>query len=295
MPAPSHPTRRVDGSMSLLVDMASNALDPAYGDAAERRLVAVAARTASRPSGRWRRVPVLLTCALSVAGVLGGVALAQVRDKAGVTVSQRRSLVNDVRRETRETDQLSVQIARLQRDVAGIRDRALGDDARGRATAEQVAALELATGGVAVQGPGLLVTLDDAPDAAKAANSSRGGQLGDGRIYDRDLQDVVNALWAVGAEAISINGQRLTAQTAIRSAGEAVLVDFRPLSPPYVLRAVGDVERMEPAFVDGMTARRFRTWTSLYGLGFDVARAKNLRLPAAGTADIRLAHPEGAS
>ena len=104
---------------------------------------------------------------------------------------------------------------------------------------------------------------------------------------------MANALWAVGAEAITINGQRLTAQTAIRSAGEAVLVDFRPLSPPYVLRAVGDVDAMEPAFADGATARRFTTWTSLYGIGFDVRRAKDLRLAAASPPDLRVAHPEG--
>ena len=59
---------------------------------------------------------------------------------------------------------------------------------------------------------------------------------GDGRVLDRDLQELVNGLWAAGAEAVSVDGQRLTARTAIRSAGEAVLVDFRPLSPPYVVR-----------------------------------------------------------
>ncbi|MGB8651828.1 MAG: DUF881 domain-containing protein, partial [Mycobacteriales bacterium] len=157
------------------------------------------------------------------------------------------------------------------------------------------AALELATGATAVRGPGIVVTLDDAPDAGAAAASQRGGQLGDGRVYDRDLQDVVNALWLAGAEAVSINGQRLTALTAIRSAGEAILVDFRPLAPPYVVRAIGDVDTMEPAFVDGPTARRFQTWTSLYGIGFDVARARDLRLPSAGTPDLRLARPGGAS
>ncbi len=117
--------------------------------------------------------------------------------------------------------------------------------------------------------------------------------MGNGRIYDRDVQDVANALWAVGAEAITVNDQRLTAQTAIRSAGEAVLVDFRPLSPPYVLRAVGNVDAMEPAFADGPTARRFTTWTSLYGIGFTVTRGQDLHLPAAGAPDLKVAKPAG--
>ena len=110
----------------------------------------------------------------------------------------------------------------------------------------------------------------------------RGVRAIDGRVLDRDLQDVTNALWAAGTEAMSINGLRLTVQTAIRSAGEAILVDFRPLSPPYVLRAVGDPARLEPDFVDSPTGRRFATYTSLYQLGFEVARARELLLPAAG-------------
>jgi uncharacterized protein YlxW (UPF0749 family) len=139
------------------------------------------------------------------------------------------------------------------------------------------------------------VTLDDAPVSNSSTATDRGGQAGDGRIYDRDLQAVVNALWAAGAEAISVNDQRVTSQTAIRSAGEAVLVDLRPLSPPYLLRAVGDVNVLQPAFVDSATARRFQTWTSLYGLGFDVRRSGELRLPAAGSPDLRLARSGGVS
>ena len=92
---------------------------------------------------------------------------------------------------------------------------------------------------------------------------------------------------------MSINGQRLTSQTAIRSAGEAILVDFRPLAPPYRLRAIGDVDRMEPRFADGPVARRFQTWTSLYGLRFAIARSDELRLPAAALPDLRVATAGG--
>ena len=84
---------------------------------------------------------------------------------------------------------------------------------------------------------------------------------------------------------MSINGQRLTGQTAIRAAGEAILVDLRPLSPPYLVRAVGNPDAMEPAFADSPTARRFSTWTSLYGIKFVAARAG--RLDPAGCLDRR--------
>ena len=286
MADPPPALRRVDGSMSLLVDMTADALDPAYAEAAERRAGPSPATGESRTG---RRPQVLRAVVLLLLlGLVTGVGAAQVRRSADAAGAVRRSLVADIHSQTRDTDQLSAQVDTLRAQVAHARDVGLGDDASGRQLAARVSALELATGQTKVTGPGVVVTLDDAPDADSTADG-RGGQLGDGRIYDRDLQDVANALWAAGAEAISVNGQRLTALTAIRSAGEAVLVDFRPLSPPYRLSAVGDVDVMEPAFADSPTARRFTSYTSLYGLGFDVRREPELSLPAAPPPELHVA------
>ena len=285
-PEPPRPPGRMDGSMSLLVDMSAAALDPSYAEAAARR-AAGGPRTRLVVSGR-------LAAGVLVVGLGTGVAAAQVRERADQVGASRRALLSDVHSRTSATDRLAAQVATLSALVRRTRSEALGADERGRDAAAQVAALELVSGAVAVRGPGLVVTLDDAPNAGDGT-SDRGGQAGDGRIYDRDLQEVVNALWAAGAEAVSVNDQRLTSQTAIRSAGEAVLVDLRPLSPPYLLRAIGDVDALEPAFVDSPTARRFQTWTSLYGLGFEVRRSGDLRLAAAGPPDLRLARSGGPS
>lgn len=285
-PDPPGASRRVDGSMSLLVDMSAAALDPSYAEAAARRAVE-GERRGLRLSGR-------VLAGLLVVGLGTGIAAAQARRRADEVGASRRALVADVRDQTAATDRLADEASRLRSSVSRTRTLLLGADARGRQAAALVSALELVSGAVAVHGPGILVTLDDAPNAA-GGTGGRGGQTGDGRVFDRDLQDVVNALWAAGAEAVSINNQRLTVQTAIRSAGEAVLVDLRPLSPPYLLRAVGQADTLEPAFVDSATARRFQTWTSLYGLRFQVRRVGDLRLPAAGLPDLRLARPGGTS
>jgi uncharacterized protein YlxW (UPF0749 family) len=287
----SSPMHRADESMSLLVDMSAAALDPAYADAAARKAQAALSAVPDGSGRRGRSLP--LVAVLSVVGLVTGIAGAQVRRSESDAGRIRRSLVAEVRRETAVTDRLATQAERLRAQVAVERSQVLGADTQGQDA--EVARLELATGATAVHGPGLVVTLDDAPDAGTGTTASRGGQPGDGRIYDRDLQDVVNALWAAGAEAVSINGQRLTALTAIRSAGEAILVDFRPLAPPYALRAIGDVDTLQTRFVDSETARRFQTWTSLYGIGFDVARAPELRLPAASSPDLRVAVPGGSS
>jgi len=267
------------GSMSLLVDMTAAALDPGYAEAAALRQ-----SRSARPKPQLSRG---IVAGLVLVGLGTGVAAAQTRERAAQTGAVRESLLADVRERTRDTDLLSAEAAALRGEVRELRDQGLAVDARGLALAEEVAALEIATAAVAVRGPGLEVTLDDAQDAGSTA-TNRGGQASsDGRVYDRDLQEVVNALWAAGAEAISVNGLRVSGQTAIRSAGEAILVDLRPLSPPYVLRAIGDRDRMEPAFVDGATARKLQTWTSLYGLGFKVRRQSDLRLPAAASPALR--------
>ena len=282
---------RVDGSMSLLVDMTGAALDPSYADAAARR---AAAPGSPVRSGALRRGSVGLLVSLVAAGLLTGVAASQVRRDAAANAGVRAPLEQDVRRQTRDTDALAKQASALREELAALRQTALSRDSRGQAAAQRLAALELVTGAVAVHGPGVIVRLDDAVVGSLADPASRGGQVGDGRVYDRDLQDVVNALWLAGAEAISVNGQRLTAGTAIRSAGEAILVDLRPLSPPYVVRAVGNPNTLEPRFADGPAARRLHTLTSLYGVRFSLTRARDLTLPAAAAPSLTAVEPGGA-
>ena len=102
----------------------------------------------------------------------------------------------------------------------------------------------------------------------------------DSRIQDVDLQEVVNALWNAGAEAISINGQRLVATSAIRNAGNAVLVNFRVLTSPYDVAAIGDRSAMETSFEATDIARRFKTWEQVYGLGFSVEHPSTVQVPA---------------
>jgi uncharacterized protein YlxW (UPF0749 family) len=324
-PAP----RQVDASISLLVDMMTSVADDPYRAAADRRARAAAGRAdapagpsalgpagpaalepagsadvpaapaaaASRRGGPWRR-PVVLLLLLAL-GALTGTAAAQVRRNDSATVRDR--LADEVRRQTAESDRLAASAATLRDQVASARDAALGAGAAGRSAASRLSALELATAATAVTGPGVVVVLDDAEDAGGTAAPGpvapsappRGGQSADRRVLDRDLQGVVNGLWAAGAEAVTINDLRLTARTAIRSAGDAVLVDFRPLSPPYTVRAVGDPATLEARFVDGPAGRRLGTLGQLYGLRSSVRGDDALRLPAASAPELRAARPDG--
>lgn len=289
--------------MSLLVDMMTNSQDMAYLDAADRRRAAVGADclgaweagTAPPRAAATSRRRLGGAALLVVLGLVTGTAAAQVRGRDAAGAGLRDQLVADVRQRTRDSDVLAAQVQSLRARVNADRDAALGADEAGRAAAARLRAHELAVGSVAVRGPGVVVVLADAARPRAAGQTGRGGQTGPERVSDRDLQDLVNALWAVGAEAITVNDLRLTAQTAIRTAGEAILVDFRPLSPPYTVRAIGDPGRLEADVVDSPAGRRLGTFSSVYGLGFSVESEGDLRLPGARTSQVRLARPAGAS
>ncbi|MGI8534913.1 MAG: DUF881 domain-containing protein [Mycobacteriales bacterium] len=287
--AAAPPVRRVDASMSLLVDMMTNTLDEAYAERAARRAgqrPPMPPRTSRRGRSRGAGA-VLLLVGL---GLLTGTAIAQVRVRQEAGTGLRADLAEEVRARTAKSDELAARTDDLRAQVTTIRVEALGTDAAGRALADRLTALGLASGTSPVEGPGIVVTVEDAPPDT-AVDPLRSGTAPDGRVQDRDLQDVVNGLWAVGAEAVAVNGQRLSVLTPIRSAGDAILVDLRPLTPPYVVEAVGDPKTLELAFLDGPSGRRLMTFTSLYGIGFDVGRAESLSLPGAAAPDLRAASP----
>lgn len=122
-----------------------------------------------------------------------------------------------------------------------------------------------------LEGPGLEVRLSDS-----TRRPPEGEDEGAYRIHDRDVQLVVNALFAAGAEAISVNDVRLVATSPIRAAGATIVVSFRPLNPPYVIKAIGaDRERFDRTD----EARLYARWRDVFGLGFRVRTVDQLTVP----------------
>lgn len=264
--------QRADLDTPLLVDVTTITVDPAYVQAAARR-----AERADADAGTDLFARALLVAVLVGLGVLVSASYRQTERTAPAVNRARAALVEEAQRRTERTDRLQRSADRLRDQTAVARANRLRTTAAGRALADRLAELELVAAAVPVRGPGIEVVLRDAP-----ADDRSEDLAGEGTVRDRDLQEVVNALWAAGAEAIAINGQRLSSLTAIREAGEAVLVDYRPVTPPYRVAVVGDPDVVEPAFADSATAAAFRTLSELYGIGFDVRRREQVALPAAG-------------
>jgi uncharacterized protein YlxW (UPF0749 family) len=269
----------------LLDAVLAETLDPAYAQAA-------AARAAGRPERpRWRgRALVALT--MAIAGLLMAVTYDQAAAGAEGREQVREALIGDIDRESSVSDDLQDQLQDLSQEVTSTRDELLAASAVGQDALDDLDRAEQGSAAVRVTGPGLLVTLANADP--KADEDPVGGTAEEdprGRVRDGDLQLVVNALWAAGAEAVSINGQRLGPTTAIRFAGEAVLVDFRPVTNPYQVSAVGDPETLKNRFLASPEVGALAVISESFGLRFDFAQEDELSLPAASTPELRSAVP----
>ncbi len=108
-------------------------------------------------------------------------------------------------------------------------------------------------------------------------------------MTSQDLQLVTNGLWQAGAEAIAINGQRLTARSAIRFAGEAILVDFRPLARPYVVNAIGDPAGLRARFVASSTGSYFAALSANYRIRTELVAQDSMTLPGHPSPALRYA------
>ncbi|MEO3823881.1 DUF881 domain-containing protein [Actinomadura sp. B10D3] len=279
------PDRRPDATMSLLADLVAGRLDPGYAAAAARR----AAAGAPLRRGRLRGGGVLLVLVLT--GTLVAVAGAEARRGEPVAAERRSRLIGEIRARTAETDALQDRLGRLRAETERRRAAALARTDAGRRLRLELARAAAAAAAAPAAGEGVVVTLDDPPRGAAAGHAGPGRAPAGGRVYDQDLQVLVNGLWAAGAAAIGVNGLRLTPTTAIRTAGEAILVDYRPLGGPYEVTALGDPGRLRDAFAGSAADRRLDALKERYGIRYDVRRTPRAQLPAAGTSLLRYAVP----
>ncbi|QFX85098.1 DUF881 domain-containing protein [Streptomyces sp. SYP-A7193] len=276
---------RPDASMSLLTNVMDHSLDDGYAEAAARK-------KADGGGGmpKTLRAKLGLAAGLVLAALVVTVGAAQARVAAPVVAKEREELVDRIEAETSAADKLEKSVDELREDVNARRREALEKSGDG----DRSDLVGMLAGAVEVHGPGVKLVVDDAKDVGTGADGKPRGTSGfsdTGRVRDRDMQRVVNGLWESGAEAISINGQRLTALSAIRAAGDAILVDNRPLVPPYTVLAVGDGEGLSRAFQDSADGLYLHALEESYGIRTAISVADDLKLPAAPSLIVRTAQP----
>ncbi|MGA6225780.1 DUF881 domain-containing protein [Streptomyces umbrinus] len=285
-PVRSTPTRppRLDASMSLLTNVMDHSLDDGYAEAAARKK---ADGTGALP--KTLRAKLGLAAGLVLAALVVTVGAAQARIAAPVVAKEREELIDRIDRETSAADKLEGSIDKLRDDVSARQREALKKHG-----GDQGELVGILAGAVEVHGPGVKLVVDDAKEADQGGDGDARETTGfsdTGRVRDRDMQRVVNGLWESGAEAISINGQRLTALSAIRAAGDAILVDNKPLVPPYTVLAVGDGERLSTAFQNSGDGQYLDALRKNFHIRTGISVEDDVRLPAAPSVIVRTAQP----
>lgn len=261
--------------MTLLNEVMRRPLDPGYAEAARRKAQGQA------PSRSSATILALLVLAILL-GFATASAAQQLRAPQPGVVAARELLVEEITSRQAQVAQRTQGNADLQASIDSLRDAALAST-----DPEAVAQLTqdgLSNGTIVTTGTGIVVTVENGAKAAEDPASL---------VQDSDLQMLVNALWASGAEAIAVNDQRLTSTTAIRSAGSAILVDLVGVSSPYEVVAIGGKNELETGLARSSAARQLSALSSQYGIKTSVSSHDELTVPAGPTRVLFSAGPVG--
>ncbi|MEV0269093.1 DUF881 domain-containing protein [Hamadaea sp. NPDC050747] len=256
-------------------------LDSLFRESVEASRAAYEASTRRTPAAKAAYKALGAVTALAL-GFLLAVAYQKVVEEQPQRQTARDGLIADIHTRQDRIDGLTGREELLRGQVNSLQAALLNDS-----TLQRLRTYEAATGLRRVTGDGVTITLGDGPAKADPVTGQADKTA---RVLFVDLRNVVNELFTDGAEAIAINGQRLTSTSTIRSAGEAILVDFKPLVGPYKIVAIGPGS-MATKFSESATADLFRKLVDSKGMSFSVKRSDDLTLPAAANPQLRYAKP----
>jgi len=268
--------RRVDASMDLLNQILHAPVDPDYARVAAG--VAPGDRRHARGHHWW------LALVLVLAGTLFAVGALQTNRTRPVQASERTELIQRIRTAEGEQDALRRQVEDLDAQNRRLRSTALGGDDASKALETRIDQLGPLVGLAPVTGPGVVVVVDDAPTTGDDSRD---------QVLDLDLQVLANGLWTSGAEAVSINGHRLSALTAIRGAGDAITVDYRSLTRPYRVEAVGDPRTLQARLAESAAGAWWNDLSQNRGMTYQTSDASRLVLDSDPGITLRYARTVG--
>ena len=259
-------TKNPAGSMALIFDAMRNPLDPSYAEAARRRA----------GTGRQPTRSALLFFTVLALGLMLGVGGQALRQPADAVEKRHQQLVDQAEAGQERNDKSAASVQQLRREVANRQGAALQRKDQG-SLKSRVDAATAAAGGTAVTAKGVKITLDNPQPVKDGADSDPRTGTGTDALTSADMQQIVNALYQAGAQHIAINDQRLSSLSAVRFAGSAILVNYRPLTTPYTIEATGAAD-LKPRFDAGLGGRYIST-LSKGGFTTSVS-AETVTLPA---------------
>ncbi len=254
---------------SLLEAVMAESVDPSYAKAAR----AQQQRLAGRPS---TRASVLTLVAAALLSLITVITFAQARSRQEPLEQTRQALEQEIGRRQATTQQLQLRLDAVAAQIAALE----GFSAPPGTPLTQPLRDSTQAGLTGLSCPGVELSVHDLfagqTQAAGPRRTQRSMAL---HLSDRDLQRVVNGLWHQGAQAVSINGHRLLATTAIRQAGQTILVDYQPLLAPYVVRACGEGQRLTDALRTGAAGQQLRVLQQVAAVSVSITQQTSLVMP----------------
>ena len=275
--------------MPLLDRIVRQSLDEDYRVVAARKKRSRRGRPPGRPRSRYRppappprpgRPRQVAAVVMSVFGVLVALAAVQTSRNAPEANASRDSLIEQVQARRATVANLQERLDRLRASTTDLRSTLAGQSADEQALAARIERLEVRTGFTAVTGPGLRITVDDAPDGDATQ-----------QVRDSDLATLVDGLWNAGAEAISVNDKRLTNLTAFDNVGPAIHIGVTPLVPPYTILVIGNPDTLAADLLDSTFGQRWYSLKDSLGFVYDIEPDDSLSLPAARPRRLRAVRP----
>jgi uncharacterized protein YlxW (UPF0749 family) len=182
-----------------------------------------------------------------------------------------------VQNQANKIDKLENNLIDIQSEIESITN----GSARSEIETTQIKIKELSpvAGFTSMVGPGLVITLNDAPQVDLSIPESERPDVNDLLIHQEDVQSVVNALWAGGAQGVSLMGKRVIATSAVKCVGNTLLLHGKVYSPPFRIEAVGDVAKLTKSLKDDANVAILQDYVDLFGLVFEVQRSALIELP----------------
>ena len=261
-------------TMGLLDYISTHTLDEDYAFVSERKKT-----SATPPPGPPSRIVGALVLALFA--VLVVTAAVQTSRNSVSAERDRNELVDRVSDARNQLAADQNRLADLRAESANLESRALRNDSSARGLLANLELLRVKTGTIPVSGPGVRMVVDDAPGADSARN----------QVLDTDLQRLVNGVWEAGAEAVALNGERLTNLSTIRLAGGAITVNSRSLRRPYVVTAIGNPNTLPARFAETSSGQAWLDLQREVGLQLKIKPEDSLTLPGSEVS-LRYANQE---
>lgn len=266
-------TRLPDRVRLPLLDLVTaSSLDEDYEHAAARR-----AESPEQPRTRAHRVAAVV---VGVFGLLIVTAAVQTSRNEEVAEAGRAELIAQVQDRSEELRDLQSGLQELREENAGLARQLQQLVEADRAVSARLLDLAAVSGYASVTGPGIRIRLDDSPDGST-----------DGIVRDQDLAILLDGLWAAGAEAIAVNGERVTSLGGIQNVGRSVHLGTVPLSPPYSVLAIGDPNTLQARFVESPQGGSWFALRNAFGFEFDMSNAGQMTLPGEPVPQLRSAEP----